>query len=51
VVYLDVVIAKLHDYGHGDRWFFDHMDYEMLSREALDRSIKQTVVDLQRAFQ
>jgi hypothetical protein len=51
VVYLDVVVAKMHDYGYGDRWFFDNPDYELLSREALDRSIQQTVVDLQRAFQ
>src|SRR5215469_5628615 len=51
VVYLDVVIAKMQDYGYGDRWMFDNLDYDQLSREALERSIKQTVVDLQRAFQ
>src|SRR5262245_2222935 len=51
VVYLDVVIAKMHDHGYGDRWFFDSMDYTLLSREALDQSIKQTVIDLQQAFQ
>jgi len=51
VVYFDVVIAKMQDYGYGDRWMFDNLDYDQLSREALERSIKQTVVDLQRAFQ
>lgn len=51
VVYLDVVIAQMHDRGYGDRWFFNSMDYELVSHEALERGIKQTVVDLQRAFQ
>jgi len=51
VVCLDVVMAKMQDYGYGDRWMFDNLDYDQLSREALERSIKQTVVNLQRAFQ
>jgi hypothetical protein len=51
VVYLDVVIAKMDDKGYGDRWLYDNMDYQQLSREALERSIKRTVIDLQRAFQ
>lgn len=51
VVYHDVVIAKMEDKGYEDRWLFDNMDYQQLSREALERTIKQTVVDLQRAFQ
>ncbi|HEU4684327.1 MAG TPA: hypothetical protein VFS39_07480 [Nitrospira sp.] len=50
VVYLDVVTARMEDYGYGDRWLFDSGDYDVLSREALDRSIKQTVADLQSAF-
>jgi len=50
-VYLDVVSAQMHDHGYGDRWFYYSMDYELLSREALERSIKQTILDLQRAFQ
>jgi hypothetical protein len=51
VVYLDVVTAKMQDHGYGDRWFFDNPDYAQLTREALERSIQQTVVDLERAFQ
>ena len=51
VVYHDVVVAKMEDNGYGERWLFDNNEYPQLSREALERSIKQTVVDLQRAFQ
>jgi len=51
VVYLDVVMARMQDHGYGDRWLFDNLDYAQLSREALERSITQTVVDLERAFQ
>ena len=51
VVYFDVVIAKMDDKGYGDRWLYDNTDYQRLSREALERSIKRTVIDLQQAFQ
>jgi len=51
VVYLNVVMARIQDPGYGDRWWFDNLDYAQLSQEALERSITQTVVDLQQAFQ
>jgi hypothetical protein len=51
VIYHDVVVATMEDTGYGERWLFDNNEYPQLSREALERSIKQTVVDLQRAFQ
>jgi len=51
VVYLNVVTARVNDVD-GSRWLLsDNVDYKRWSREALDRGIKQTVVDLQRAFQ
>lgn len=51
VVYLNVVTARV-DGADGSRWLLsDNVDYKRWSREALDRGIKQTVVDLQRAFQ
>jgi hypothetical protein len=51
VVYLNVVTARV-DEADGSRWLLsDNVDYQRWSREALDRGIMQTVVDLQRAFQ
>jgi hypothetical protein len=51
VVYLNVVTARV-DEADGSRWSLsDNVDYQRWSREALDRGIMQTVVDLQRAFQ
>jgi hypothetical protein len=51
VVYMNVVTARV-DGADGSRWLLsDNVDYKRWSREALDRGIKQTVVDLQRAFQ
>ena len=50
VVYEDVVIAEVAASGHEDR-SLSNLDYSQLRHEALDRSIKQTVMDLQHAFQ
>jgi len=50
VVYHDVVTAQVED-ADGSEWSHsDNLDYQRWSREALDRGITQTVVDLQRAF-
>lgn len=51
VVYHNVVIARLDDQSDGDWSLTDHTDYHQLSRDALERSIDQTMVDLQRAFE
>lgn len=51
VVYLNVVTARMDDAGHWDWSLSDNLDYQQLSREALDRGIIQTVSDLQRAFE
>jgi hypothetical protein len=50
VVYEDVVIAEVAAGGHEDR-SLSNLDYSQLRHEALERSIKQTVMDLQHAFQ
>jgi len=51
VVYHNVVIAKMDDPGFGDWSLADNVDYHQLSRDALERSIHQTMIDLQRAFE
>lgn len=51
VVYHNVVIAKMEEQRYGDWSLSDNLDYYQLSRDALERSIVQTVVDLQRAFE
>jgi hypothetical protein len=48
VVYHDVVIAEREDHDSGNWYKSEYLEW---SREALERSIGQTVVDLQRAFQ
>ena len=50
VVYEDVVIAEVAVMGYED-WSLSNLDYSQLRREALERSIRQTVIDLQQAFQ
>jgi hypothetical protein len=50
VVYEDVVIAEVAASEHEDR-SLSNLDYVLLKHEALERSITQTVMDLQHAFQ
>lgn len=51
VVYHNVVTARAEETDGSGGSFPDNVDYQRWSREALDRGIIQTVVDLQRAFQ
>lgn len=51
VVYHNVVTARAGE-AEGSGWSLsDNVDYQRWGREALDRGIMQTVVDLQRAFE
>jgi hypothetical protein len=51
VVYHNVVTAHVGEI-EGSGWSLsDHVDYQRWGREALDRGIAQTVVDLHRAFE
>ena len=50
VAYEDVVIAEAADTGNEDL-SLSNLDYSQLKYEALERSIQQTVIDLQQAFQ
>jgi len=51
VVYLDVVTARVEETDRSGWSLSDTVDYQRWSREALDRGIMQTVVDLERAIQ
>jgi hypothetical protein len=51
VVYLDVVTARVEETDRSGWSLSDTVDYQRWSREAFDRGIMQTVVDLERAIQ
>ena len=51
VVYHNVVTARMDEDPSWGWSVADSMDVQQLGREALDRGIRQTVLDLQRAFQ
>jgi hypothetical protein len=51
VIYLNVVTVRMDDEGRWDWSSSDNLDYQQLSRSALDRGLFQTVSDLQRAFE
>lgn len=51
VVYHNVVTARVEEADESGWSLSDNVDYQRWSREALDRGVKQTVVDLRRAFQ
>lgn len=51
VIYHNVVTSRMDDGDHGGWYLLDHIDAQQLGRDALDRGIRQTVFDLQRAFE
>jgi hypothetical protein len=51
VIYHNVVTARMHDGDHRDWSLLDRIDVQELGREALEHGIRQTMSDLQRAFQ
>jgi len=51
VLYHGVVVARIEDSSSWGWSFTDSMDYQRLSREAIERGIMQTVSELGRAFE